>query len=678
MTTRATAGLVGAGLAAPLVAVSVLAAAGALAAPGGGLPDPGPLVRAGLPVAAAVRDLAAALTAGLLVTAATLLPGPGPRQPGLGPRQGRDVLTPLQHRTTGWAAVAAAAWTTATVVGLLFTYADLAGSPLGVGTVAALPYFVTDFDLGRALGLSAAGSLLAGLLAATTATPGRLGAATVLAVAAVLPLAWTGHGGSSLNHATAIDAQMTHLVGVSVWVGGLAALTLLRSRLGGDLAITAGRFSVLAGWCYGLVAAGGLAGAVVRLPDPAAVTGTSYGQILLGKAIVLTALGIVGWYHRRRLLPQLSVPGRRGFARLAAGELMLMGAAVGLGVALGRTSQPDAALAETLPATTALLGYPMPPPLTLTTIFTAWRPDPLWLPLAGAAAVCYLLAVRRLRRRHIRWPLARTVAFLLGCVLLIAATSGSPGVYGQVLFSMHMVQHMTIATAVPAFLVLGAPITVALRALPARTDGSRGPREWLLAVVGSRYARLLSNPLIVIALFLGSLVAFYYTPALEFSLRTHIGHLLMLGHFLLVGYLFANIICGIDPGPARPPHLFRLMLLIVTFGFHAFFAVSLLSGSALLAESWYASLDRDWGPSLAADQALGVALSWALGDYPIAILAVALIVSWVADDTREARRYDRQADRDGDAELTAYNTHLQRLHHLDHHDRHDRHGENQS
>ena len=69
-----------------------------------------------------------------------------------------------------------------------------------------------------------------------------------------------------------------------------------------------------------------------------------------------------------------------------------------------------------------------------------------------------------------------------------------------------------------------------------------------------------------------------------------------------------------------------------------------------------------------------MALSWALGDYPIAILAVALIVSWVADDTREARRYDRQADRDGDAELTAYNTHLQRLHHHDHHDHH---GENQ-
>ena len=662
MTSQQRAALVAAGVAAPLVSVSLLAATGALAGPTGGLPDPGPLVRVGLPIATAIRDLSAAVTVGLLVTAATVLPGPGARQ-------GRRQLTPLQSRTITWAVAAAATWTAVAASGLLLTYADLAGSPLGLDTLAALTYFVTDFDLGRALGLSAAGALLTGLLTATATTPGRLGTATVLAIAALLPIAWTGHGGSSLNHATAIDAQITHLVGISVWVGGLAALTLLRPRLGVDLPTAVGRFSSLAGWCYGMVAVGGLAGAAVRLPAPAALTTTTYGLILLAKVVALSALGLAGWYHRRRLLPRLANPGSRGFARLAAGELIVMGIAVGLGVALSRTAPPDAVLTETLPATTALLGYPMPPALTLTTIFTAWRPDPLWLPLTAAAIVCYLLAVARLRRRRIRWPVSRSIAFLVGGTLLIIATSGSPGVYGQVLFSMHMVQHMTIATAVPAFLVLGAPITLALRALPARTDGSRGPREWLLAAVHSRYARLLSNPLIVIAIFLGSLVAFYYTPALEFSLRTHIGHLLMLGHFLIAGYLFANIICGIDPGPARPPHLFRLLMLIITFGFHAFFAVSLLSGSALLAESWYASLDRGWGPSLADDQALGVALSWALGDYPIAILAVALIVSWIADDAREARRYDRRADRDGDAELAAYNSHLQRLHEDDRRDR---------
>ena len=640
---------------APTVAITVLAATGALAAPTGGLHDPGVAVRVGLPAATALRDVAAALTVGLLVTAATVLPGPGSRRR-------LPALTNLQRRTAVIAAAAASGWAAATVAMLLLTYANLAGTTIGVDTVAALPYFLTDFDLGRALGLSTAGTLLAGFVAATADRPGHLGLAAVLAVAAVLPLAWTGHAGSTVNHATAVDAQMTHLVGVTVWVGGLAAILILRGRLGDALKTSVARFSVLAGWCYALVAAGGIAGAAVRVPSLAAITTTSYGQILLAKAGVLVILGVAGWYHRRRIIRQLgTAPGRRPFARLVMAELLVMGAAIGLGVALARTPPPDAGAAEAIDATTALLGYPMPPPLTATTVFTAWRPDPLWLPLALAAAASYLVAVMRLRRRGIRWSPARTITFLTGCLMMVAATSGSPGVYGQVLFSMHMVQHMTVATAVPTFLVLGAPVTLALRTLPARIDGSRGAREWLLAVLHSRYVRVLSNPVVVIALFLGSLIGFYYTPALEFSLRTHVGHLLMLGHFLLVGYLFANIICGIDPGPPRPHHLFRLILLIVTFGFHAFFAVSLMSGAAMFAESWYTSLDRGWGPSIADDQALGISLVWALGDYPIAILAVALIVSWIADDTRDARRHDRQADRDDDAELQAYNAHLQRL-----------------
>lgn len=644
------------GIVAPTVAVTVVAATGGLGSAALGLPDPGGLVRVGLPAATAVRDVLAAVTVGLLVAAATLLPGPGRRS-------GRDRtdLTPLQRHTLTLAAAGASGWTAATAAVLLLTYADLAGVPLNGQLVIALPYFIADFDLGRALGLSAAGSLIAGFCAVTADRPGRAGVATVVALLALLPVAWTGHAGSTLNHAIAVDAQMAHLVGVSVWIGGLAAIVLLRARLTGDLGDVVSRYSVLAGWSYAFVAAGGIAGAAVRLPDLASLT-SSYGQILMAKAILLGGLGVAGWYHRRRLLPQLtSAGGARPFTRLVVAELLTMGTAIGLGVALSRTATPDAGATESLDATTALLGYPMPSPLTVTTVFTAWRPDPLWLPLALAAASCYLLAVHRLRRRGVRWPLTRTAAFLTATTMMIAATSGSPGVYGQVLFSMHMVQHMTVATAVPTFLVLGAPITLALRTLPARTDGSRGAREWLLAVVHSRYARLLSNPIAVVALFLGSLVVFYYTPALEFSLRTHVGHLLMLGHFLITGYLFANIICGIDPGPSRPPHLFRLLMVIVTFGFHAFFAVSLMSGASVFAESWYTSLTRDWGPSIADDQALGISLVWALGDYPIAILAVALIISWVADDSRAARRYDRQAERDGDAELKAYNDHLQRL-----------------
>ena len=54
--------------------------------------------------------------------------------------------------------------------------------------------------------------------------------------------------------------------------------------------------------------------------------------------------------------------------------------------------------------------------------------------------------------------------------------------------SVHMVQHMILSMLVPLFLALGAPVTLALRTLPPR------PRRWLLAVLHSRVAKVLSLP----------------------------------------------------------------------------------------------------------------------------------------------------------------------------------------
>lgn len=113
-------------------------------------------------------------------------------------------------------------------------------------------------------------------------------------------------------------------------------------------------------------------------------------------------------------------------------------------------------------------------------------------------------------------------------------------------------------------LVLGAPVTLALRSLPKRADDSRVPREWLLVVVHSRAARLFGHPTVAPALLVGSLVVYNNSSLFELSVRTHSGHVLMVAHFLLSGYLFANLICGVDPGPTRPPYPFQLIILMVT------------------------------------------------------------------------------------------------------------------
>jgi hypothetical protein len=197
----------------------------------------------------------------------------------------------------------------------------------------------------------------------------------------------------------------------------------------------------------------------------------------------------------------------------------------------------------------------------------------------------YLRWVARLHRRGDTWPVGRTVSWVLGVVVLVWTGNGGPAMYGHVLFSAHMVQHMILAMVIPIFLVLGAPVTLAMRALPPRHDGSRGPREWILTIVHSRYGQFFAHPVVAAVNFAGSMIVFYYSPAFELALRTYAGHLAMTIHFLLAGYFFANALIGVDPGPKRIGYPQRLLLLFATMAAHAFFGVALTTGSGCSAAS---------------------------------------------------------------------------------------------
>jgi len=221
-----------------------------------------------------------------------------------------------------------------------------------------------------------------------------------------------------------------------------------------------------------------------------------------------------------------------------------------------------------------------------------------------------------------------------------------------------MVMHMTVSMAAPILMVLAAPVTLALRTLTPRRDHTLGPRELLLALVHSRYFAVVANPVVAAVLFFGSLIVFYYSPLFELALRTHTGHVLMITHFLLAGYLFAWVLVGIDPGPRRWSPAMLLIILFGTISFHAFFGVALTSGTTLLAPAYFQGLHLPWAVDLLADQRAGGAIAWGIGELPTLILAMLVTAAWVRSDRAESTRLDRQADRDDDAELKAYNAHL--------------------
>jgi putative copper resistance protein D len=424
--------------------------------------------------------------------------------------------------------------------------------------------------------------------------------------------------------------------------------------------VVARRYSTLAGWSFALVALSGLVNAYLRLGGLGNLAST-YGLLVIGKTTALVVLGVAGWLHRRATIPGLSQgpPRSHWFARLAGVEVLVMAATMGLAVALSRSAPPvEPVVAD--PAT-ALLGYPPPPPISTVNWIVQGYPSLLWLVVCALMIGLYLAGVITLHRGGNRWPIHRTVLWVSGGLLLAFLTNGGAAVYGRLSFSAHMLQHMSLMVPVPLLLVGGAPITLALRALVARPDRSFGPRELLLALVHSRYLRFVGQPVVAAVIFTVSLIVFYYTGLFQVAMFTHIGHVLMTVHFLAVGYLFIWSLVGIDPGPQRPPYPIRLVILLITMAFHAFFGLSLMQSAALIGPDWWHALGRTDDAQLLADQQLGGGIAWGAGDIPAFLIGLTLIFQWVRSDAKETKRHDRQADRDDDAELKAYNDRLAAL-----------------
>ncbi|MBQ0853980.1 cytochrome c oxidase assembly protein [Streptomyces sp. BH-SS-21] len=289
-----------------------------------------------------------------------------------------------------------------------------------------------------------------------------------------------------------------------------------------------------------------------------------------------------------------------------------------------------------------------------------WSPDPFFLVACLVGLALYGWGVARLVRRGDAWPVGRTVAFVVGVLTVLLVLCTGLNDYGMVMFSVHMVQHMVISMLSPILILLGAPITLALRALPTAGRGRKGPRELLLMLLHSRFMRVVTHPAFTIPLFIASLYALYFSPIFDFLMDSKTGHIAMMCHFLAVGLVFFWPIMGVDPGPHRPGYLMRMLELFAGMPFHAFFGIALMMASEPMVET-YKNPAASLGIDALSDQTAAGGIAWAFSEIPSVLVLLALLFQWYRSDQRQARRSDRAADRDGDKELEAYNAYLASL-----------------
>ena len=607
--------------------------------------DPGPIIRYGVPLAKGLMNIAMAISIGSLVFAA------------FAANDKSAVLRKLLNLASAGAAV----WAIAASVHFVLSFVSVSGAELSIEQTFSqgLWVYATEIELGISLAQNLLAAFAISILALSISSLTATALTAALGLGSLIPLALIGHAAGTANHSLAVNSLGLHLVGIVTWVGGLIALFAIKQDVLKDAKPMVARYSSLALASFVIVGVSGLGSSYVRIPDAAGLL-SPYGQMLFIKVVLLVILGAFGAVYRTRILSKLSDKG--SFFKLALLEIFIMGAAIGMGTALARTAPPVNQGEFIIPTPAQLLtGEPLPPELTIETFFTQWKLDILWALIALWAIGAYLVAVRRLKARGDSWPIARTISWVSGMLLLIFVTSGSLNVYQEYLFSVHMVAHMFLTMAIPVLLVPGAPVTLLTRAVQKRADSSKGVREWVLWAVHTKYAEFVSHPLIAAANFAASLVVFYFTPLFEWATREHIGHQWMIVHFLITGYLFVQSLIGIDPGPSRLGYPFRIVTLIGVMAFHAFFGLALMGGTGLLLPDWFGAMGRTWGLPPLEDQQSGGAIAWGIGELPTIILTIIVSVQWFRSDNRDSKRLDRASDRSNNQDIDDYNLMLERI-----------------
>ncbi|MGD8193686.1 cytochrome c oxidase assembly protein [Herbiconiux sp. P18] len=636
-----------------LVAASFVALLVALAVGGGAAPqlleDPGTVVRYGLPISSMLVNLGAAGMIGAIGLVLFAIP----------------PSSPAWNRSLDVAAGSAALFTVAAALTAFFNYLSVTARALSFDDTFSqgLGQFLTQIALGQAwLQTTLLGAVVT-VLCFAVRNHTALVFVGLASVVCLVPMAQQGHAAGTDGHDVAITALGLHLIFAAAWLGGLVVIALLSRQLSTPVLVdVVARYSSVALVCFVVVAASGYVSAELRVGSLDRLL-TPYGVLVVVKVGALLALGVVGAVHRRFVIGKLgSTERRRHFWWLMVAELGFMGIATGFAAALARTATPVPETAPAAPTAAQILtGEPLPPELTVSNFLTQWNFDLIWVLVCAFAVFFYVAGVVRLHRRGDRWPWYRTVLWIAGILLLFYVTCGGLNVYEKYLFSVHMFGHMTLSMMVPLLLVPAAPVTLLLRAVKKRSDGSRGMREWVLLAVHSKVATVIANPVVAGVLFATSLVTFYYTPLFRWATEDHIGHEWMIVHFLIVGYLFVQALIGVDPVPYKLPYPFRLLLLLATMAFHAFFGLALMEGTGLLLADWFGATGRDWGPSALQDQQNGGGVAWSIGEIPTFILALVVAVQWSRVDKKETTRRDRNADRTNEAELGEYNAMLERL-----------------
>ncbi len=283
-------------------------------------------------------------------------------------------------------------------------------------------------------------------------------------------------------------------------------------------------------------------------------------------------------------------------------------------------------------------GYHGPPRLTPARAFTQWSVDPYALTVLVVACGLYGWGVSRVRRSGGSWPVGRVVAFVAGGGgLAFIATSSFLAVYYPVLFLFRSFQTVLLLLAVPLFVMLGRPLTLAIAASP-----QHGQR--IAAIATGRVAKFITFPAITGFVLVLTPFVLYFSPWYAAGFHSTAVRELTYLVLILPGLVFFWTLLRVDPVPREYPYLIALWVTAAEVVGDAALGLAVIADRSLIAGSYYHAVGWPWGPSLATDQVLGGGALWVFGDVIGLPFLAAVLIAMIREDESEAKIIDAQLD----------------------------------
>lgn len=559
--------------------------------------------------------VSAALTIGGLVVGTVLIPA-----------RSDGTITPPASKAFGAAGAFGLLWAFAACVLIVVDAADTNGlsamrglSPEGLMTM------IGASNLPKAWIITTLGAGVVGFTAAAARTWRAGLGLLIVAGLSVLPPIVSGHVAVNANHDFETDAAMFSGIAVAGWFG-VVLIAGTHVRKWGLTASVRTRMRRVVGWSLAVVVAGDLVVDVFELAGTNPLDSAT-GKLMIARMALLMLVCALQALQAPR--PDAAV------ARFAGPLQVMLGFGyLGVTAAMARIPPPryftqDVSIQKTL------LGYVVPDSPTVGTLIESWRVNILFTVLAVAAVVAYVVGVRRVGR----WPVARTISWIVGWALVVLVTSGGLGVYSPASFSMHMLTGTVLNMIAPLLLVLAAPITLALDATCERHPFAGG-RQLLRSCLHSPMMRVLANPVVIYVIFIAAYFGLYLTPLFTNLMIFHWGHQLVRLFFLCLGFLFFLVVVGADESPKPLPPLGRLAFVFAMMPFHAVFAIVVMSTDTIIGYTYFKYLDPQWMTNLGADQFAGGVIDWIGGELSLVAVVIVLLIGWMRQERRGTTALD--------------------------------------